>query len=409
MPRFHYQVTNKENRQTEGIIEAENRYVAVARLLHDGMHITEIRELTEAPPPVEAGEYPTAESPRLRDDELIAVADGMTEIVRGGLPLASGLRALATELPSRRVRRALETISDRLEQGVAVDEAVGGQIGNVPNHLRVLLQASLQTGRATELLEHYLRFARSSLDVRRRSLLAMTYPLLLLLLTTTVISGMLSFVVPKFKGLLDGYVDSFGVEMSSLTLLAFDLADAMAGWRILIPVLVMALFITTWIAFGWLAGATQRKWLYHVPAIGRMIRLAAASRFCHLLAIGIAHGVPFPEALRSAGTGASDAYIRRATHGMATDIEKGMPPGQAATDHRMVPEVAHVFEWDGHEQEFSDVLWATGDICAIQSHGQSRLIGVLVQPLCIFGIAVAVSLIVFALMLPMINLMNAIF
>ena len=101
--------------------------------------------------------------------------------------------------------------------------------------------------------------------------------------------------------------------------------------------------------------------------------------------------------------------IRRATHGMATDIEKGMPPGQAATDHRMVPEVAHVFEWDGHEQEFSDVLWATGDICAIQSHGQSRLIGVLVQPLCIFGIAVAVSLIVFALMLPMINLMNAIF
>ena len=89
MPRFHYQVTNKENRQTEGIIEAENRYVAVARLLHDGMHITEIRELTEAPPPVEAGEYPTAESPRLRDDELIAVAAGMTAPPKMSVPAIS--------------------------------------------------------------------------------------------------------------------------------------------------------------------------------------------------------------------------------------------------------------------------------------------------------------------------------
>ena len=404
MPHFHYQGTDKDNGPTEGVIEAENRYVAVARLLHDGMHITEIQELTEESPPGEAGEQPKTESTRLRDDEFIAVADGMTEIVRGGLPLVSGLRALAIELPSRRVRRALETISDRLEQGVAVDEAVGGQIGNVPRHFRVLLQASLQTGRATELLEHYLHFARSSLDVRRRSLLAMTYPLLLLLLTTTVISGMLRFVVPKFKDLLDG----FYLDVPPLTLLAIDLSDAMAGWRMLIPPLVIGLFITTWIAFGWLAGATQRKWLYHVPAIGRMIRLAAASRLCHLLAIGIAHEVPFPEALRSAGTGAGDAYIRRATHGMATDIERGVTPGRAATDHRMVPEVAHVFEWDGHDEGFSDVLWATGDICAIQSRGQSRLIGVLVQPLCIFGIAVAVSLIVFALMLPMINLMNAI-
>ena len=73
----------------------------------------------------------------------------------------------------------------------------------------------------------------------------------------------------------------------------------------------------------------------------------------------------------------------------------------------MVPEVAHVFEWDGHDEGFSDVLWATGDICAIQSHGQSRLIGVVAQPLAIFGIGLTVSLIVFAMMIPMIKLMDA--
>ena len=54
MPHFHYQGSDKDNGPTEGVIEAENRYVAVARLLHDGMHITEIQELTEESPPGEA-------------------------------------------------------------------------------------------------------------------------------------------------------------------------------------------------------------------------------------------------------------------------------------------------------------------------------------------------------------------
>ena len=117
--------------------------------------------------------------------------------------------------------------------------------------------------------------------------------------------------------------------------------------------------------------------------------------------------MPLPEALRLAGSGTGDAYIGRATRRMATDVDGGLSLGHAAAPHRMVPEVAHVFEWEGRYDAFSDVLRATGDICAAQARVQSGLIRVLVEPLAVFGVAVIVGIVTIALMMPMIQLLNS--
>ena len=269
--------------------------------------------------------------------------------------------------------------------------------------MRVLLQASLQTGRITDLLEHYLHFARTSLDTRRRSILALFYPLLLVTVTLVGTAGILTFVVPTFQGLFN----EFGIAMPPVTIAVLAISDWVSGGRLLILPVVLVLLVVAWVVFGWLAGPTQRKCLYHVPVVGRMVRLGAVSRFCHLLAIGIDHGVSFPESLRLAGSGTADAYILKAARSMAVDIEQGLPPKHAATTHRMVPEVAHVFEWEGPDKGFSDVLWATGDICAVQSRGQSRLIGVVIQPLAFVTVTLVVAIVVSAMIMPLINLMGA--
>ncbi len=410
MPRFRYQATDADDQPVkEGTIEAENRYVAVARLLQDGLHVKELEEILGPSGKEAAGEEVPVEEVLepdavwIAEDQRIAVVDGMADVVRGGLPLAAGLRALASELPSRRVRRALETISSRLEQGLSIDEAVAGQIDLVPRHLRVLLRAGVNTGRLGELLEHYLHFARTSLDTRRRSVLALFYPTLLLLVTMMVAGALAAFVVPPFEKI---FLD-FGMEIPELTRAVLWLAKAFDGWRLaILPVLLLLLGLA-WILAGQLAGPLRRKWVYYVPAIGRMVRLSAISRFCHLLAIGLDHRVPLPEALQLAGSGTGDAYIGQATNRMVIDVTAGHSLSQAASTHRMVPEITHVFEWEGRDDAFSDVLRATGDICAAQSRVQSGLIRVLIEPVAVFGVALIVGLVAIALLMPLIKLLNA--
>tara|TARA_B100000686_G_scaffold49527_1_gene53015 strand:- start:226 stop:1251 length:1026 start_codon:yes stop_codon:yes gene_type:complete len=335
-------------------------------------------------------------------DERIAVTGGIAEIIHGRLPLAAGLRAIASEIPSRRARRAMITISARVEQGIPVDEAVNGQDIIIPSHLRTLLRAGIKTGRIAELLEHYLHFARSGLDTRRRNTAALFYPALLLLTALMVIGALLNQVVPSFADIFQG----FQIEIPAFTQLLLWIADFVQGWRLSILPLGLLAAAVTWFVFGRVAGPLQRKWLYHIPVVGRMVRLGAASRFCHLLAIGIDHGIPTSQALRLAGDGSGDAYIGRATDRMAEEITQGTPLSQSANTHRMVPEITHVFQWQTRDNAFAEILRATGDICAAQSRVQSGLAGVLIEPLTIIGIATAVGTIFVALILPLLNLFN---
>jgi type II secretory pathway component PulF len=411
MPRFRYTATDSNDRLLpEGTIEAENRYVAVARLLQDGLHVVEVEEISENEAGTsEPGEAKPdelvleAESAWLAEDRRIAVVDGMADVVRSGLPLAAGLRALGSELPSRRGRRALVTISNRLERGVSLDDAVAGQLDIVPPHLRLLLRAGLNTGRLGELLEHYLHYARTSLDTRRRSILSLFYPVLLILVTVMVVGAMIAFVVPPFEDIFK----DFGMELPDLTLAVLWLSKAIGGWRLAILPALLLTIVFAWVLAGRIAGPLQRQWLYHVPALGRMIRLSAISRFCHLLAIGLDHRLPLTESLLLAGNGTDDAYIRRATQRMAEELSDGYSLGHAASKHRMTPEIAHVFEWEGHDDSFCDVLRATGDICAAQARVQSGLIRILIEPLAVFGVAVAVGVVAIALLMPMFKLLSA--
>ncbi len=410
MPRFRYTATDANDRLLpEGTIEAENRYVAVARLLQDGLHVVEVEEISESEvrtsEPVEAKPDELvleAESTWLAEDRRIAVVDAMADVVRSGLPLAAGLRALGSELPSRRGRRALVTISDRLERGASLDDAVAEQLDVVPSHLRVLLRAGLNTGRLGELLEHYLHYARTSLDTRRRSILALFYPFLLILVAVMVAGTMIAFVVPPFETIFEDY----DIELPDLTLAVLWLSKAIGGWRLAILPILLLTIVFAWILAGRVAGPLQRQWLYHVPALGRMIRLSAISRFCHLLAIGLNHRLPLTEALILAGKGTDDAYIGRAARRMSDELSHGHSLRQAASKHRMTPEIAHVFEWEGHDDSFCDVLRATGDICAAQARVQSGLIRILIEPFAIFGVAVGVGVVVIALFLPMAKLLT---
>lgn len=404
MPRFHHNSTDENDRPVEGVVEAENRFVAVARLLQDGLHVQNLQEIIENGP-VDSSTSHLGSSivdVPVGHEQRIAVTGGITEIVRGRLPLAAGLRAIASEIPSSRARRAMTTISTRVEQGVPVDEAVNGQDIIIPQHLRALLRAGIKTGRIAELLEHYLHFARSSLDTRRRNIATLFYPALLLLTSLMVIGALLTLVVPSFESILLG----FEIEIPAFTQLILWLARSVQGWRLSIVPLGLLAAAFTWLVFGRVAGPLQRKWLYHVPAVGRMARLGATSRFCHLLAIGIDHEMPIPQALRLAGKGSGDAYIGRATDRMADDITRGISLSHSATTHRMVPEIAHVFQWETRDNAFAEILRATGDICAAQARVQSGLARLLIEPLTICGIALAVGSISAALILPIINLFN---
>ncbi len=149
----------------------------------------------------------------MASDELHEATGQVAALAQAGLPLASGLRALAEEVPSGRVRRALHALSSRLEAGQSLDAVLGGSTRLIPPPLRALLTAAAGSGNLSLLLDRYLTLARVNRDLRRRLWLTLAYPLVLIVAALGVVAFFVLWLVPQFKDIFEG----FGVELPVVT------------------------------------------------------------------------------------------------------------------------------------------------------------------------------------------------
>lgn len=406
MPEFHYRSIDAEGHEIEGAIEALDQEQALNLLAASGLREITILQQADGKTGAVRGnqdlEVPRSARVRERNDEQIEVVQSVSELVGGELPLAPGLRALSSEFPSRRTRRALAMIADRLDRGVAFDEAVQGQLQLVPADLQVLIHAGLKTGDLSGLLDRYLQYARIALDSRRQNWLMAAYPMQLLLGGLLLMAVIAVWIVPDFSKIFMG----FDIELPALTILVLYASDVFTSWWGVVPAGLLGVVVAGWWLLGVLAGPTRQKYLYYVPVVGRKLRLTSMSRFCHLLSLGVSQRVPLPEALRLAGQGSRDPYVQRAAAEMAGDVEGGLSLTHAGMQRRMLPEAMHVFEWEGREPAFSESLQATGDICAARARLQTNFARVALEPLAICSIASLVGLVVIALFLPLVKLLN---
>ena len=94
--------------------------------------------------------------------------------------MEGGLYALADEVARPRLARVLRNLAARLERGEKLETAIAAQGSRLPAHLRGLIVAGVRSGRLPIVLDQFAALARRQQDLRRRVLLALAYPALLL-------------------------------------------------------------------------------------------------------------------------------------------------------------------------------------------------------------------------------------
>jgi type II secretory pathway component PulF len=339
-------------------------------------------------------------SRKLSPEEAAELAARVAELTKAGLPLGDGLRALAAELPGRRLPHVLDVLANRLDAGEDLAAAIDSVGRYLPTHLRGLVLAGLRSGQLAETLEEYVDLERSQSELRRRLLSRLLYPFFLLVVLTALAVLTRTYIISAFERIFE----DFKVELPMMTVW-FIRTSWPAMWGML---LLLCLLIATPMLAA-MASRASLLWsvMYKIPMIGPLLRWSHLAQFARLMGLLTEQRVPLPDALRLTSAGLRDANLATKCQLAADDVENGWSLAESMSSHRRFPtSMIPLIEWGQRAPALPDAFRAIAEMFEGRARSQGSMLETILLPIMLFAIISSVGAFIIAMFLPLIELIK---
>ncbi|MCB0340247.1 MAG: type II secretion system F family protein, partial [Bdellovibrionales bacterium] len=249
------------------------------------------------------------------------------------------------------------------------------------------------------------REKRSQLISRVRG--ALIYPFVVLLMACAVTTFVMLVIVPKFREIFQ----QFGKELPAVTQLLIDLSEGMVTYWYLIvgvPLLIAFIYRTLRTRMIRFRRATDRMKL-KIPIMGELIRIGQIAGFARTLSTLLSSGVQILEAILITRDASKNLVIAEAIavlHDRAREGESIISGLDEAPDvwDTFVRQLVRSGEKGG---ALDKMLLKIAEKYQMKVERMAENLPKVLEPILLIGIAGIVGFIVFALFLPILNVMDS--
>jgi general secretion pathway protein F len=332
MPAFAYLALDAAGRNQKGVLQADTARAARASLRERGLNPLEIEAVAET------GATPQAlvSRGRLSGAQLALLTRQLATLVASGLPIDEALQALA-EGSEGRLRLQVVSLRSRVMEGSPLATAMAEFPDTFPTIYRASVAAGESAGKLDRVLLRLADYAETRDVLRRKILLALTYPSLLAVVALAVVAGLMIWVVPQVIGVFAQYQESLPWPTRVLIVLS-DVVQ-----RFALPLGLLSLLLAVGFALALRTEAVRARIhavLLRLPLLGRLLRAAETARFARTLALLVGSAVPLLESLNIAAQVVDNRVLRQALVRIALRVREGQGFARALEESREFPPVA---------------------------------------------------------------------
>ncbi len=121
-------------------------------------------------------------------------------LVRAGLPILKSLDLLAERLTDPKLSVYIKGVREEVKSGALLSDAFARQ-GVFPAIYVTTVLAGERSGSLAEVIERFITYQKLSLSVRKKLLVSLMYPAVLISLVSIIIVFLVTYVVPNFAQL----------------------------------------------------------------------------------------------------------------------------------------------------------------------------------------------------------------
>ena len=394
MGAYQYQALKKTGNTCKGVIEADSERHARQLLRDQGLIPTHIHTLKKL--------HLTKHNDKLSAQDLSLLTRQLATLLAAGIPVEESLRGVGEQSEKDKVRQLIIGVRSKVMEGYALAQAMGEYPQAFPELYRATVAAGEQTGRLDVVLEKLADYTENQQKTRQKIQQALIYPTLMIIVSTTIISFLLAFVVPK---IIEVFTSS-GQSLPPMTLVLLTLSTFIKSYGLYLLILIL---------LG-IAGFKRSlknmnfktKWhriLLKLPVTAYLVRSINVARYIHTFGILFAAGVNVLETMQVSASLVSNLVMRSAFDTAAIKVREGIAISQALKDTTFLgPMATHLIA----SGEKSGQLAAMMERAAMHLDNEvRRMIDTaltLLEPLVILFMGAVVLFIVLATLLPIFSM-----
>jgi type IV pilus assembly protein PilC len=270
---------------------------------------------------------------KLNVEKFLIFNQQFVTLIRAGLPILKSLDLLADRLTDPKLGAYIKTVRDDVRNGALLSDAFR-HAGVFPPMYVTSVLAGEKSGSLPEVLDRFISYQRMSLAVRKKLLLSLLYPAILISLVFALIVFLITYVVPNFAQLYQ----SMGTNLPAITLILIAIGTTARNYVLLGAAgLVGAVMLFRWWMRSESAQAKIDAVKLRVPVAGAIWIKYQVAQFARILSTLLLGGIPLVQALETSSDSLGSSLLRKALDTAKRKVREGQSLSRSLAETGIFP------------------------------------------------------------------------
>lgn len=323
MGAYSYQALDAKGKKVKGVIEGDSERHVRTQLRNKQLKPLDVKTTRQKAGDSKSGGGGFSLSfggPTMNYRDVSLVTRQLASLVQSGLPLDEVLQSTAKQSRKPAIKTIVLQVRSRVLEGLSLAQAMAELPKVFDNLYRAMVRAGESSGYLGPVLEQLAEYTERSQETRQKLKMAMVYPIIMILVSISVVTLLMVKVVPKLVGLFERNKQ----ELPGITEFLIASSNFLVNYGFLLLLGGIGLVV----GFKWLIKAEPRRKKWHrivlrMPITGNLVLQAESARYASTLGLLANSGVPLLEALRIASQVLTNTELRSASAEVAVMVQEG--------------------------------------------------------------------------------------
>ena len=256
---------------------------------------------------------------KLNLEKFLIFNQQFVTLIRAGLPILKGLDLLAERLTDPKLGPYIKSVRDEVRNGTLLSDAFRMQ-GIFPKIYVTTVMAGEKSGSLAEVLDRYITYQKLSLAVKKKVMVSLMYPSVLIFLTLCLMVFLVTYVVPNFAQLYT----SMQAQLPRVTLILIAIGTTARNYILIFFAAVVTLVL---LYRYWSRKDSARTRIdgvkLRVPLLGDIWVKYQVAQFSRVLSTLLTGGIPLVQGLETASDSLGTPLLQRALDKASKMVREG--------------------------------------------------------------------------------------